>query len=213
MSKVLPIMRSIYYSTEIREWLIAVGTIGAVLVALFGEAIRRWHKRPRLEIEFENSPPCCATVQKELIFDEEGKFTGKVRDRKSYHIRVRVRNIGRSVAKSCKGEFVEIMHKDKKSSREDFYPVMLSWPESPTGYSDINPKESEYLALLTTYEDNDIYQVEAFNKSPRWINLQPKRDDYYLRVVIYSENAKPVFKTFYVKNAECYDKITMTEDV
>lgn len=39
------------------EWLSAIGTISAVLVALFGGAIKRWINRPKITISVDNMSP------------------------------------------------------------------------------------------------------------------------------------------------------------
>jgi hypothetical protein len=83
---------------------VAIGTLGAVVVALFLGLFQK----PTLKIEFEQKEPYC----RKTIFRlgaHEGLFS-------RYWIRIKVTNEGRKVAKKCQGKLL---------SDNSFPPMML----------------------------------------------------------------------------------------
>lgn len=49
------------------DWLTAIGTLGAVLVALFWNPIRKWWNRPQINISIANEEPFVEIVSKDSI--------------------------------------------------------------------------------------------------------------------------------------------------
>ena len=107
--------------TTTPDWLTAIGTILAVVVALLisaaGLASRYWF-RAQLAIEFKNEEP----FARKAIRVENGTSMGT-----AYYTRLRIKNKGRgSVARKCEGriEKLEILSaKDKWDEAKDFDPV------------------------------------------------------------------------------------------
>lgn len=50
--------------TLVGLWLGSVGTVGAVVYALFGAAMRRWFNKPKLELDISNKFPFCVKVKR-----------------------------------------------------------------------------------------------------------------------------------------------------
>lgn len=67
------------------EWLTAIGTIGAVFVALFHKPFVSWFNRPKIKMEYEAKTPCLDVV--------EEASTSSNKDKRIV-IRVRLRNEG-----------------------------------------------------------------------------------------------------------------------
>lgn len=45
-------------------WLGSIGTVGAVIYALFGAAMRRWFNKPKLELDISAKFPFCVKVER-----------------------------------------------------------------------------------------------------------------------------------------------------
>lgn len=189
----------------------AFGTLAAVAVALFAvfyPSIAKWWNKPKLSFEFDNKEPFCRHTS--------GLIDMGTRTRQqlnSYHIRFRIKNNGKSMARKCEGKLIAIAHKDLKTFRQDFDPVVLHWVGSDavvrnlgtngsmqfskTPNIDINAKEYEYLDFLSTNENIDRFEIQAIDYDiPRGIVLDPQKDNYYFLITVYAENADPVSEIY-----------------
>jgi len=204
----------------------AAGTLSAVLVALFAvfwpSILKRWN-RPKLVFEFDNKEPFCRRTTG-LIDISSGQRVSL----NSYHVRLRVKNTGRSMARKCEGKLIAISHKDLNTLRQDFDPVVLHWVGSDTVvrnlgggassilYSktpttDINAKEYEYLDLISTNQNTDRFEIQAIDYDiPRGITMDPQRDDYFILVTIYAENVDPVSEVFKIVCGSSYDNFKLS---
>lgn len=202
-------------NTTITDWLTAIGTIAAVVVALFVAfltSIRRWYNRPKFHVEIGNEEPFSRHT--DVITDHNDDGTAITR--RSYWIRIRVENAGRSVARGCEGKLVRITQADNMTDRTDFDPVVLHWvgrphsTESVGNPIDVNKHEYEYLDVVHTIADDpNRFYIEAEEIEPRAINLAPPRQDYYLHIVLYGTNVEPLEKKFLLRNAPQYDHIRL----
>ena len=52
-------MAGSFVKTTVVDWLIALGTIGAVIVVLFKDSVLRYWRRPILNVEMSNENPYC----------------------------------------------------------------------------------------------------------------------------------------------------------
>jgi hypothetical protein len=60
------------FSGNMSSWFAALGTIGAVIVALFQESIKRWFYKPILKLSVKNKEPWCISVpQVDFIEQQE----------------------------------------------------------------------------------------------------------------------------------------------
>jgi hypothetical protein len=197
----------------ITDWLTAIGTLGAVILAisvLFINAIRRYYRRPVFRISFGNEEPFCRhSLMLATEIHEEKQVTKFVH---SYWIRLRVENSGRSLARGCEGKLVRIANAANTKARTDFDPVILHWVGSTHNPIDINSTEYEYLDLVYTRDDDPhSFYIAGEERSPRGINLSPPRQDYILSLVIYGENVSPLAKSLYLRNDAVFDRIELTE--
>ena len=178
---------------------IIVAAIVAIIVAFIPSIMRRYN-RPKFSIEFENEEPFC-------------RVTDLVGGGKAYWIRLRVRNVGRSIARRCEGKIVRITDAETKEDRKDFDPMVLRWV-STQAYEpiDINKSESEYLDLVyrTTKDDRTIF-IAANPKLRLGINLGPPLKDYIFHVTISGENVEPLQKSYYYKKHFYYDRGELSE--
>src|SRR3990170_8414429 len=117
------------------QWVSAIGTVLAVIVAIVlsvSSLIAKWWNKPRFKVEFTNEKPYCRTTN----FPQY----------QAYWIRLKVLNVGRSVAKDCKGKLVKIIDAETKEERKDFDPIVLYWVGEPFGEPiDINENDGEFL--------------------------------------------------------------------
>jgi len=185
----------------------AIGTVATVVVALFVaflSSIRRWYNRPRFGIELGNEEPFARRSNLLLGKNEDGSS----RTIPSYWIRLRIRNEGRSVARSCEGKLVRITRLIDMRDRTDFDPVVLHWVGSTSNPRDINRLEYEYLDVVYTRADcADRIFIPAEEQDPRGINLAPPREDCILHIALYGANVEPMEKEFRLKNGTQYDQI------
>lgn len=204
----------------------AIGTLLAVFVALFAvfwpSLTRRWNK-PKLSLEFDNREPFCRRTTGVIDIGSRQRV-----NLNSYHARLRVKNTGRSLARRCEGKMIAIAHKDLGTLRQDFDPVVLHWVGSDTvvrnlggiansvQYSktpniDINAKEYEYLDLISTNQNTDRFEIQAIDYDiPRGITLDPQRDDYFILITLYAENADPISEIYKITNGANFDDFKLS---
>lgn len=196
--------------SELSEWLTAIGTIATAIVAIivaFLPYIRRWFNRPRFSIEFKNEKPFCRVAH--LI--RRLAVAGAEVTIPTYWVRLRVWNVGKSVAKACEGKLVRIIDAETKEESKDFDPVVLRWTGASPNPIDINKSEYKYLDILYTRKDDaEHFFITSIDEKARETNLTPERKDYILHIVLYGENIEPLHKSFYLKNHKKYDKIELS---
>lgn len=100
---------------------VALGTISMALAIVYIEIIKPWLQRPKIEIEFENEAPFCRDC---LIRSNVIDSAGVIKDEYGYFIRLRIRNIGGSLAKNLRGKLVEVT-KQSGELDADFDPLFL----------------------------------------------------------------------------------------
>jgi hypothetical protein len=182
------------------EWISAIGTVLAVIVAIVlsvSSLIAKWWNRPRFKVEFKNEEPYSRTT----------KFPSYL----AYWIRLRVLNVGRSVAKDCEGKLVKIIDAQTKEELRNFDPVVLHWVGARIDKPiDINKNEYEYLDIINTQSNdpNRFYiRGVGLKEDIRGINPNPERRDYFLHIEIYGANIDPQFVEVELKNHRDFDKI------
>jgi len=182
------------------QWVSAIGTVLAVIVAIVLSVssliAKRWNK-PRFKVEFKNEVPYCRTTQ----------FPSYL----AYWIRLKVLNVGRSVAKDCEGKLVKIIDAQTKKELRNFDPVVLYWVGATIGKPlDINKNEFEYLDIIRTQSNapNKFFiRGVGLEQDIRGINPNPERKDYFLHIEIYGANIDPKFVEVELKNHRDFDKI------
>lgn len=126
----------------------AFGTLGAAILALFGDRIRSWLSRPVLNFRVD---PKISPLVEQLELDDENSSGGK---KKYCEIRVEVANSGKDAARNCRAR-VNAIYK-QKSTTNDFFPVKefvpryLYWAKKDTKSEeslDVLPKLPEYVVV------------------------------------------------------------------
>lgn len=103
------------------EWVAAIGTVGAVVVALFHEPLMRWWRRPKLALSIASCPPDCHKV----AFNNS---------RPVYYFRLWVSNSGKTRAEHVQVYISNLERKGENGSFERytrFPPMNLVWSNSP----------------------------------------------------------------------------------
>lgn len=196
-------------SISITDWLTAIGTVGAVVVALFlaflGSLLRKYRK-PKLKIEFDNKVPFC----------RHSRISNLPNQPEGYFLRLRVRNTGKSIARDCEGKLVRILDANTNRERTDFDPTNLHW----TGHErkntiSIHKTAYEYLDVVYVRDDMPQILIYTNEEQPRGFPFSLQRNNYILDIVFFGKNTEPVEKFFKLEVgagfAVGYDKITMQE--
>ena len=203
------------------ELLVSISIIGilvaiaSVLAAMFGPFFWHWWRRPKLEIEFENTEPFCRNpIIQELQKPKEQWLMG-------YWIRIRVRNAGRSVAKRCMAKLMEIKDVNRKPLLT-FDPTALQWVTAYPHltfhpyiiyepWMDITAQDYEYLNIVNTVERSALFRVNAADPRARGIIFEYGRGEYFLSITVLSENARPLSKEYRLLWEGDYKEIKMYE--
>jgi len=188
----------------------AVGTFVAVGVALFIAIFGQWATRkifgPRVRIEFESRAPFLVRTDRTLVPVERGsdELTNLG---VSFWVRVRIHNAGKSTAERCKVKLLNVQYDGGKKELERFDPVILRWVSPPLGTEQFKPldilrDEKELCNLLSLLQaKQQIAEIEC-DSEPRGaitaFDLR-KHTNYWLDIVAFGENFKPVYKTLEVE--------------
>lgn len=174
--------------------------------AFLPSLLRRYNKS-KFALEFKNEEPFCRHNQT-LVGHRGSLKAGAV---PTYWVRLRVRNVGHSVALGCEGKLVRITDATTKEDRKDFDPVVLHWVGTTHNPIDMNKSEYEYLDVVyTRYDIPNNFYLSCEEEENRGINLTPERKDYILQMVLYGKNVEPLQKSYYLKNHKEYDKIQLS---
>ncbi len=188
------------------QWVQAIGSIITVLVALFTvilfQMLKPWFERPKLKIEFENRFPCC----------KDSPTTDYGDTRPAYWVRLRIRNIGRSSAQKCFGRMLEI-HDGRGTWLERYDPETLDWRGIITGLITLAPGDFEYLDVWLTAKDVSDMRLRISDHTARSGLFDFRPGNYTIKIIIFSDNAKPVSQVFRVDWNGIYDQIKMHPEI
>jgi hypothetical protein len=117
-------------SGQIADWaikaLIAAGTVGAVIVALFQDSWRRWMRRPKLETTAQINSPDCVKIP----FEQKDPITQQTMARAdAYYLRVRIQNNGKEAARNVKvyARSLRVYRNGAWTEIREFPPMNLIW--------------------------------------------------------------------------------------
>ncbi len=187
----------------------AIGTFLAVFVALFGETIWKYIRRPILQINFDSQLERCSRWGQhngDVIQDQELASTGPIVDVKRQYFKLRVVNKGATTARQLRAK-VELFDVEKNQLADRFEPSTLSWVTGPD-FIDLAPEEDNYINLISqVLERDDIIcplRIEIAYRQARAIAWDRHWKPYKLRVVLHGDNLqKPEVKYFmFTPNAE-----------
>jgi hypothetical protein len=136
------------------KWLTAIGTAGAVVVALvialFQEKLRRWYYHPTLEVSASPKLPDCTKLPyvqvPHVSFSESNQpIMVPRRETTSYYLRILVKNNGRETARNVEVYAKKLVRHRKSDSQWEkdarFPPMNLVWSNS-------EPDQRNYLRFL-----------------------------------------------------------------
>jgi len=184
----------------------SLGTFGTVLILAYIEIIRPWLNAPQLKIDFEQKEPYCKEIG--WIFKDS---QGNIVRTPSYWIRIKVTNIGSSVAENCYGQLTEIID-HRKGIVENFVPLILRWSSRPSiDPIDIVEETSWFLDIIHINKDNNkvrgifgstysnkAHICEIYREQPTGTKKELRTGKYTLKIMVYGDNIKPVKKELYV---------------
>jgi hypothetical protein len=172
------------------QWFAAIGTLLAVVVALFLQLYLPWRRRPKLQVEH-------ATGGRFLLPIATGDGT-----RREY-ARVGVVNKGYMVARSCRGYLVKV---------ERFIPALPGWstlvedtvplawsfvgPDLNARGIDLSPRVPHYLNLGWTDQVSNSLYLDLVPAPTYRDDLIKEHGEYRLTVQISAEGAEPALEKF-----------------
>ena len=187
----LDVSVQVTHGTPVWEALTAIGTLGAVLVALFGPMLRAWWRSPSLEITYEPQEPYCRDTVLE---------PGNVR---AHWVRVKVTNEGRGTAKRCKGKMNAVFRPDG-GLRDDRDPMQLRWAGVPLEQSleplDLARRDSQFLTVVFARDDSreGAWIAADIRARPGFPYMLEAGQTHRVRLAVYADNADPVTKDFVI---------------
>ena len=159
----------------------AIGTIGAVIVGIFGTRIRAWFEKPKLKIDFKFNAPNDTE-------EDEHSSSDQKHHKREYCIEVA--NSGKSIAKSCL-LIMDELYKQRRDGNEyvlekNFFSAPLRWFGNTSASSDIRKKMSSYVNWLSIIETPDMKGDSNSSKKHQQPNVKismalhfaNNRDDY-----------------------------------
>lgn len=191
----------------------AIGTVAAVVVALFYRDIRDWIRRPRLVIlPIESGPPDWVKVPTARRRLDTGEV---IAEADSYYLRMRVRNEGHTRAEQVEVFAAKLLKEQdgKLSEVENFIPMNLEWAHRGAALPGLSPDAYRYCAIAAIYDpkkrpqfppqdeewpdvprDKTILSLRVENPTNAKGYLQPS-GTYRLELELGAANARPKEKT------------------
>lgn len=197
----------------------AIGTVGAVIWAVYRDAILKYIKRPKLDVKFYETD---APYLRHIPPDQQTQFHHHV-------LTLSIINDGGSVAKSCQPLITKVWLKDKTErltpieewvTPTGWVPLPLNWVfvskakvarnivvidqvvrqinEEEVYEIDIVPHRPYLFNICTCLGDNRL-MLTASNKSRSQPSVFYGEMTYCIEVTVFSVNAKPINKCFYIE--------------
>ena len=197
----------------ITDWLIALGTLAVVIVAIFQEKIKAIINRPKLKLLVNINPPDCHKTYLERQFLHGDKSVNKIRG-DCYFFRFNSKNEGNRRAERVE-VFISELQKQQASGEykkiDSFLPMNLTW--SHVGgifYDAISPKMRRFCDLgyilkpddrrlfsesddpnLNVPSNKTIFQFTLETAPYTMSHLIPP-GKYRLIIYVASQNTKPI---------------------
>lgn len=163
------------FSETLPNWLSAIGTVGAVLVALFHKQYRNWRNRPKLDITCGKGTP--------YIEEFEYNIDSSTKE-KEIRIRLRVDNTGKYTADHCMVNvdgYYKKRDKDESFVKTDLTPVQIrDYRNNSLSY--VVPKLVYYLDLAVIRKADEMSRSDDGNKSKQFYKLFLLADRATLRL-------------------------------
>lgn len=174
------------------QWITAIGTVLAVIVALFSKIIRDWYNRPIIDISCPNTNQCIEIITQG---SESSDSVNEIR------IRVKLENSGNYIANHA-AIFIDTYY--KKRSKDDSYIVNEFTPIQLRDYkksmpNQIAPHLIYYFDVASVHMYDDMTEQDGGGKSKQFYKLyllgakiNPKlgRGTYIIPLKFYSSRIK-----------------------
>ena len=201
----------LFAPSSLAQWFSAVGTIGAVILALFRDALLVWLRKPKLEAVCSKESPWTHKTPIS-INGSKGPWTGE-----GYFVRLEVKNAGHTRAEKVQvyaKALSKVGRDNAESEIKTFLPLNLKWANSPpdkpiTFLDGISPKMAAFCDVLGLSEPSNPYQARPKGTSADATvgQLQLEVDPfsgfhllppgkYRLTLLLAAANVKPAKKIF-----------------
>lgn len=194
------------------QWIIAFLTFIAIFVALFGRDILNWKNKPKILFGLSNIEPCVKTI-----------YGGN--ENISKYFRIKVINIGNTVAKNCQIKLISVIPEKRKLIPTIVEPDKLKWSNAPLDRRychdtteinrlipihreriDISPKKGwEFCDLFQITSGNNFLFLSLGARKPIF-----KNENYIITIEISGENLKPRSARLKISNPNSFEKIRIS---
>lgn len=158
----------------------AIGTLLAVIVALFWRDIRNWLRRPRLRIlPIESGPPDWVKVPTKRRRRADGKVLAEA---DTYYLRMRVKNEGLARAEEVEVFAARLVKEQDGKSREveSFIPMNLEWAHRGAVLPGLSPDMYRYCAIAAIFDPEK--RPEFPPQDEQWPDVPQNKTILSLRV-------------------------------
>jgi hypothetical protein len=206
------------------DWLSAIGTLLAVLAALFIAIFQDWLRsifsRPRLEVSISLNPPFCHKTKKYFTYPQlapDNQLYGKQFQADCYYFHLRIKNNGDVRAEHVEVYAAELTKQVASGSFqlvETFTPMNLVWSNINKTYLPAISPKMEKLCDLGHIIDPDKRKMVFEDNNPN-LNVSPSETTfsfdvevisstlghtiepgrYRLKLITGAANSKPIEKT------------------
>ena len=155
----------------------------ALIIAIWGDILRRWGIGPKIEVTHGNNLP----------YNKIAKITKKNGELSpALFIRVKVKNAGRTTAHKVYGRLTSIKYAKNNKTIQEYDPCTLNWVGYPPDTKiDLGPEDHEFLDVIYRLMNDQRFHIStkpllkgsslAFK-----VELQP----HIISLSVYSEDAK-----------------------
>ena len=179
----------------IPDWLSAIGTLLAVVAALFIAIFQDWLRsifsRPRLEVSISLNPPYCHKVVKYFTYSSlapDNQLYGKQFQADCYYFRLRIKNNGGIRAEHVEVYAAELTKQVADGSFqlvETFTPMNLVWSNIGQAYLPAISPKMEKLCDLGHIIDPDKRKMVFEDNNPN-LNVSPGETTFSFDVELIS---------------------------
>jgi hypothetical protein len=198
------------------DWLTAIGTVGATVVALLlagREQLRGFFFRPRLEVSVRLGPPDCHVIQE--VQEVEWPGHGSTFDTEPvFYCRLAVNNVGNRRASQVAVRMTRLWRQAEPGGYvedADFLPMNMTWAHIREGLvvPVLDPGLPRHCNLCHFYQpaegatgppliqfDTEVVPFEVGEN--RWPTKKPP-GDYRAEIAVTADNAEPIRRVLEIR--------------
>ena len=172
------------------------GALGGGVLAVAGQELVRWWRRPVLSIDFSNTSQCVLRTRIRL---EKGSSETIARD--AIFLRLRVINRGRSTARDCRVYMTRILRKSfdgTTQSYEDQDVIPLSWSVRDEQHETlvVPPRINQFVDMVCTRLSDQPCFLRPRARTPKRLNETWREPGVFeIDVAVCAEEAALVRRT------------------